>query len=425
MKIWDLALKDLLRSVRSISFIGFGFVVPLLVTGLFYFAFGGLSGGDGGFDLPVTGVVIVNQDEGQRGFSAGQTLLEVLRAPALAGLLQVTVGSDPAAARAAVDRQEAGVAIVIPAGMTTAVVDPGGQAQVELYKDPTLTLGPSIVKSLLSQFVDSFSGAKIAAAVASEQLAARGVTVDYSLAQTVSLQYAAWAQALGQSQQGSDNALVQFRSPAKSAREPVDLRTSVLSMIMAGMMVFYLFFTGAASAQSILEEEEAGTLPRLFTTPTDQSSILGGKLLAALVTLAVQVVVLLILSALIYGIHWGRPLPLSLVSLSLIVLSACFGLFVTSLLKNSRQGGIVYGGVMTVMGMVGMIGTFAATAPGATKGAFDTVSLLVPQGWGVRGLQQLLDGGGIVDVLPTVAVMLVLSVLFFLLGLLRFRKRFA
>ncbi len=33
-------------------------------------------------------------------------------------------------------------------------------------------------------------------------------------------------------------------------------------------MIFYAFFTGTSTAQSILKEEEERTLPRLFTTPT-------------------------------------------------------------------------------------------------------------------------------------------------------------
>jgi ABC-2 type transport system permease protein len=194
---------------------------------------------------------------------------------------------------------------------------------------------------------------------------------------------------------------------------------------MAGMLVFYIFFTGAASAQSLLQEEELGTLPRLFTTPTRLSAILGGRLIATLATLIAQVVVLLVASALIFGIDWGQPLPAGLVTLGMILLAASFGLFVTSLLRDTRQAGIVYGGVLTVAGMVGMIGIFTMNVPGASPEAFSTISLLVPQGWAVRGWQVLLEGGGAGDVLPTTAVMLALSALFFGIGLVRFRRRFA
>ena len=425
MKVLDIAFKDLLRSVRSASFLAFGFVVPLLVSGIFYLAFGGLASGDGGFDLPTTSVQVVNQDQVRQGLSAGQMLVEVLQSENLSGLIHVTEAADPASARAAVDRQEAGVAVIIPADLTAAMLNPEGQAAVELYQDPTLTLGPGIVKGTIQQVVDGFAGSKIATGIAYDQLTGRGVAVDAALAQSIALQYGQWAAKLAEGQQGGSNPLLEIRSPAASETGATDTQTNIISMIMAGMMVFYVFFTGAASAQSLLEEEEAGTLPRLFTTSTSHSAILGGRLIATLVTLIAQVVVLLAVSALIFGIGWGKPLAAAVVTLGMILLAASFGLAITSLLKNTRQAGIVYGGVMTIAGMVGTIGVFTANVPGSSREAFATISLLVPQGWAVRGWELLLKGGGVGDVLPTVAVTLALSIAFFAGGVLRFRRRFA
>jgi ABC-2 type transport system permease protein len=428
MRMLDIALKDMLRSIRSASFLAFGFFVPLLVSGIFYFAFGGLASGDGGSDLPVIQVQVASLDEPSPqydGLSVGQMLIEILQAESLGDVIQVTEAAGPASARAAVDRQDASVAIIIPAGFTTAALTPQGQAAIELYQDPTLTLGPAIVESIIRQIVDGFSGAKIASNVAAGQLAAHGVKVDAAMLQGIQIQYREWATALGQSQQGGTSTLLETRSPAGAEAEATGAGADIIGMIMSGMMVFYVFFTGAASAQSLLQEEEAGTLARLFTTPTPQSAILGGRLVATLVTLVVQVAVLLVLSALVFEINWGKPLPLALVTLGMVVLSAAFGLFVTSLLKNTRQGGVVYGGVLTVAGMVGMIGIFTVNVPNASTGPFETISLLVPHGWAVRGYSLLLEGGGASDVLPTSAVMLILSLAFFLIGLMRFRRRFA
>ena len=48
-------------------------------------------------------------------------------------------------------------------------MDPNQQVVLELYQDPTLTLGPGIVRSILNQLMDNFSGAKIAVGVAMAQ----------------------------------------------------------------------------------------------------------------------------------------------------------------------------------------------------------------------------------------------------------------
>ncbi|MBC8450018.1 MAG: ABC transporter permease, partial [Chloroflexi bacterium] len=145
MKVLDIALKDMLRSFRSGFVLVMMFVAPLLITGIIYFAFGGL-GGDGGFDLPVTRVQVVNLDQPgpQFSFSFGQMLVGFLQDERLANLLQVTEAADEADARAAVDSQDAGVVVIIPPDFTTAALAPQGSAEITLYQDPTLTLGPGI-----------------------------------------------------------------------------------------------------------------------------------------------------------------------------------------------------------------------------------------------------------------------------------------
>ncbi|MFN2167338.1 MAG: ABC transporter permease [Anaerolineae bacterium] len=424
MKMLDIAGKDLLRAVRSFAFVALGFAVPLLVSGIFYFAFGNVGAGGDGFDLPTIRVQVVNLDEGGPGFAAGQMLVQILTSEDLTSLFQVTQADDPARARAAVDRQDADVAILIPADLTAALFDPGGRAAVELYQDPTQTLGPGIVKGLVQQFVDGFAGSKIVIEVARQQFGAHGQAVSDAAVQALAAQYGVWAADLGSSQQGGTTALVEVRPPA-GAGESADLLTSIVSMIMAGMMVFFVFFSGATTVQTLLQEEEGGTLARLFTTPTPISAVLGGRILASLVTLVLQVVVLLVASALIFGIHWGQPLPLALTTLGLVLLAASFGLFLASMLRSTRQGGVVFGGVLTILGMVGMINIFTAGAPSTSRGTLDIISHLTPHGWAVDGYLRLLDGGGLGDVLLPVAVTLALAAAFFLVGLFRFRKRFA
>jgi ABC-2 type transport system permease protein len=193
---------------------------------------------------------------------------------------------------------------------------------------------------------------------------------------------------------------------------------------MAGMMVFYVFFTGAAAAESILQEEEKGTLSRLFTTPTPVSTILGGKFLANLGTLGTQVIVLLLTSSLIFGIHWGDPLGVVLAALGLVLLATSFGIMITSFLENTRQGGIIYGGVLTVLGMIGMIRVFTAGMPNSDN-ALQTVSLAVPHGWALRAFETLQAGGDLGDVFLPLAVMVMAGIVFFAIGTYRFQKRFA
>jgi hypothetical protein len=70
MKVFDIALKDIRRSLRSAMGLVFMFVIPLLVTGMFYFMFGNHRQ-PGDFDLPQTSVIIANLDEGGPRLQAG------------------------------------------------------------------------------------------------------------------------------------------------------------------------------------------------------------------------------------------------------------------------------------------------------------------------------------------------------------------
>jgi ABC-2 type transport system permease protein len=422
MKVIDIALKDMLRSFRNRFALVMMFVAPLLITGIIYFAFGGM-GGDGGFDLPVTRVQVVNLDQPgpQFSFSFGQMLVGFLQDERLTKLLQVREAADEAEARAAVDGQDAGVAIIIPPNFTTAALETAGSAEVTLYQDPTLTLGPSIVKGLVSQFVDGFAGSKIATSVVADQLGQRGVAIDASLAQEVAMQYGAWVEALGQGWGEEAHPALDIQPPPSKA-EPASQETEIMGRVMAGMVIFFAFFTGASTAETIISEDEEGTLARLFTTPTARAVILGGKFVAVFITLVVQVIVLMLASAVVFRIRWGEPLAVALVALGLVVAAAGLGVLLMSFLKSTRQAGPVMGTVLTLSGMVGGLFTTGFQNLPAT---YETINLLTPHGWVLRGWKLALADGGVSDVLLASLVALGMGIVFFVVGAFFFRRRFA
>jgi ABC-2 type transport system permease protein len=427
MKILDIALKDLTRSFRSVFAVVFMFVIPLLVTGMFYLMFGGIKGGDTGFSLPQTKVAIANLDQGVTGFdttvarfpadaniqSMGDMVVYVLQQKDFASLMQVELVDSAEAARTAVDNQGVGVAVIIPADFSAQFSSLDGQAVLEVYQDPTLTLGPAIVRSVLNQFIDGISGTKIAVNVAMTQT---GSSDPAFIGQVVE------AYLTASSQTRDPAALFEVRAPAAANTEEIPLLLRIIGPIMGGMMIFYAFYTATASAESLLQEDELGTLPRLFTTPTPQATILGGKLLAVLLTVTVQVIVLLLSGVFIFRINWGTLGSVVLFSIGTILVASAFGVFVNSLMKSTKQGGIIFGGVLTFTGMIGMMPIFAFANPSAT---LNTISLIVPQGWAIHSLFQSMQGAATGDLLLTLLVMLAWSAVLFGIGAWRFQKRYA
>jgi ABC-type transport system involved in multi-copper enzyme maturation permease subunit len=93
-------------------------------------------------------------------------------------------------------------------------------------------------------------------------------------------------------------------------------------------------------------------------------------------------------------------------------------------LKNTRQAGIVFGGVLTLTGMVGIFSVFTVGVSNPPP-LMDTIAMLVPQGWAMRALRLSMGGGQFQDVLLIVGGMLVWSAVFFVVAFFRFRKRYA
>jgi ABC-2 type transport system permease protein len=199
-------------------------------------------------------------------------------------------------------------------------------------------------------------------------------------------------------------------------------QTVFLGPVMAGMMIFFVFFTGAATAQSIIYEDEEGTLARLFTTPTSRLLILGGKFVAVLVTLLLQALVLMLVSSFLFHIRWGAPLTAAVVTLGLVIAASGFGILLMSWVKTTRQAGPILGSVVTITGILGgLIPTGGPSQPSP----LETLSLTMPQGWALRGWKLALSGAGFEEVIGPVAVLLGVGLAFFVIGGLIFRRRFA
>ncbi|MHB1294363.1 MAG: ABC transporter permease [Anaerolineae bacterium] len=419
MKALDIALKDLLRAWRSAFAVAMMLVVPLLINGLFYLAFGGLARGE--TSVQATRVLVVNADQGASGFVAGDLVVDTLADPEMAELLDVQVAEDEAVARQAVESGEAGVAVLIPANLTEAVAQSDGRAAITLVQDPTLTLGPGVVRSLVEGLLDGLYGSRIAVRVAEAPLAEQGLSLSAQARSAIVQAYGSWAETQGEAlHEGTSEALV-ASAPASAPEQP-NQGMVITAQVMVGMLLFFSFFTGASTAETILQEEEEGTLARLFTTPTARSTILAGKFGAVLLTVAVQMLVLAFVSSLIFGINWGQPLPFAMAVASAVVAAAGFGLFVMSLVRTTRQSGPVLGGVMSVTGMAGGLMTTGFTNLPA---AFSAISLFTPQGWALRAWKLSAAGAGAGEMLWPAVGTLLFGLAFFAAGVLFFRKRLA
>jgi len=416
MKALDIALKDMSQSFRSLFAIAFMFVIPILVTTLFALMFGGGGEEDeAAFQLPIIPVQIVNLDEGEM----GGILVEILQIEELEDLLAITVTEDEASARQAVDEQTAQVAIIIPDNFSAAIFQSDADTKIELYQDPTLSIGPGIVSTIVDQFLTSFSGSKIMLEVTGEQFAQRGLTLTEEQVQTLVGEYTLALQNLG-----GEAMMLKNETPGGEVQQTNSGVAETLGLIMAGMTIFYAFFTGTYASNTILKEEEEGTLARLFSTATPRETILTGKLLAACLMIFVQITVLLLFGWLVFDIVWGRLGWLALFSLATTLAAATFGMFAISMAKDRKQAGVINGAGVTVTGMLGMAGIFMLSSPTPNQMIMN-LTLVVPQGWANQAVIAMSTAQPGSEILLYLAGLVGWSVVFFFIGFRRFQKRFA
>jgi len=413
MKILAIAWKDLRSTLRNRPALVMMLVAPMALAALLGFAFGG---GTGGFEIAATKVVVANQDAGgaEPGQNAGAAIQEVLTSKDLADVLETTTVSSAAAARRAVDDGDAAIAVIVPEDFSAVVfgADPAAKSQVELYENPTSEIGGSIVEGVVGRVLADFNGARAAAAGA-VALAAQGDD-PIDPAQVAGAAAEAFAH-----DGGVSGALRITERSAKVGKSEEEV--SVTGLILAGMMVFFMFFGAGNVARTILTEDRDGTMPRLFTTPTRHGTIIAGKFVSTFVTVLAQAVVLLIAGRLIFGIAWGRLDAVILLTVVTAGVAGGLALLVIAFARTPAQAGAIGAGVYLILALLG--GNFTGTAQSGTT--YATVQQFTPNGWLLHGWDTAMRGGGAGDIRWQVLVPLGFAVAFFFFAVLRMRRRFA
>lgn len=426
MKIIDIALNDLLRSIRSAFTIGMAVIAPLMLTGLIYFAFGGMSGGDVSLTPVKVGVVNADQLPAESVLTApiGENIRSMFFDESVQAWITASDYPDEAAARAAVDKQEIGVAVIIPADFTARYLSGDKDRQVLIVSDPTLSIGPAVVEDMVTMMVDGVAGGGIAIQTLIERQQANGLQPDPA-------QIPGWIEGYGNWYRDfqrdlfhhPEKAALVLTAPAAGESEAADPIQQMMGLTMAGQMIFFAFFTGAYAMMSILREDEEGTLARLFTTPTDRTHLLAGKFLAVVLTVILQGLVLMLAGRFAFGVNWGETASVALALLSQVVAASGLGVLLIAFVKTSKQGGPVLGGGLTALGMLG--GLFTANMPNAMPAAFKMLANFTPQGWVLKAWNLALSGAAPADLLLPCVVSLALGAVMFVAGAVLFRKRYA
>lgn len=380
---WLIAATELRIQLRRGSIFVLGFVAPFALALVMNLVFGGLDDSD----APATfDVGIADLDGGEEAAAFVAVLDEI----ASSGLLDVTTFDDEGAARAAVDDGDVGAAWVVPAGFSDAVRTGAGTEIVVVgnVDHPTST---AVARSIAERYATGVGASSLAALVAVQT----GV-VDPAGAGEVAAQAAAVPPVV---------TLVSGNADARL----LDVTTSLI----AGMALFFVFFTAGLPITAVLEERSQGTLSRLLAAPIPAWSVTAGKVLAAVALGTLSLSALMVASTVLMGADWGPPVGALLLAVAAVIAAVGVMSVAGSLARTTEQAGNAQGIVAIVLAILG--GAFTPI-PGSEGGILSVLRRLTPHGWWFDGITDL-QHDGLGAALPAVGVLLAIGVVTLTIGL--------
>lgn len=186
-----------------------------------------------------------------------------------------------------------------------------------------------------------------------------------------------------------------------------------------GQMVTWVFIPLLGISGLFAYERTQGTLRRLLITPTSKAVFLLGSIGGEIALSLFQMVLLLTFGAVAMGVNWGRSMGgLALLLVAFALASVAIGVFYAALVKTEGQAVSLSIASGMAMALLGGCWYPSELFPQVVR----TATKILPTAWVMQGLTDLtMRGQGVMDILPEVGVLAGFAVVFFLLGLWRFR----
>jgi len=362
-----IAGKDLRQRLRDRSALLVAFVVPLVLASIFGLIFHNLTGGGVSFTLG-----LVDEDHGSAARAFERQALAPLER---SGLIKIRREASLAAGRRAAEQAKVAAVFVLPAGLSTAIGH-GRPALLRVLGNVDRPIGVQVAQSIAQSYAAQVDTIRIAAAALGSPPTGAGVL----------------AAAAGTPISLAD---------VSTKNRQLDTGT----FYAAGMAVFFLFFTVQFGISSVLEERRDGTLARMLAAPIQRGAVLGGKLLTSILLGVLSMTVLALATHFLLSAHWGNPVGVAILIGAGVIAATAVMALVATLARTVDQAGAWQSMVALVLGMLG--GTFFPVSQAG--GLLATLSLVAPQAWFLRGIQNLAGGAGPGVVLGPAAAMLVFA----------------
>jgi len=328
MKALTVALKDIRIRIRDRNALALAILLPIVLIGIIGFAFSSDSG------ISAVRLAVVEREDGDLVAGMAAALLsriDIFEAE--------TLPADEA--REAVARGDLSAAIVLPDSLIESFQD-GEHLELRVLKDPVSTVKAGIGEALARRTATYVSAGTVLTRAVYE-------AIDEERPLSDSEEFELWGYVFQHMAETWEEQPVVIDDVDQTTRQ-IDAH----SYFAPSFAVVFLLFTLLGSAKTIHEEREAGTYWRLLTTPLTRSALIGGKLLGSFVFAAVQLLVLVVLTRLLFGVDWGSD-PVAVLVMVLVTAAGAtsVAVFIASVARTGRQTDQVGTTVILVMSLVG------------------------------------------------------------------------
>jgi len=307
---------------------------------------------------------------------------------------------------------DVGAILVIPAGfgmgLTADGVLAGTRSEVVLQSLPGNNVGLAAEQEVR----------RVVAAMAAPLLIARNATAGIEAVRPFADEASRvtfFNQSLDAATTVADEAPVRVNLTIAGGGEVYDQRAQA----SAGQLITWVFIPLLGASGLFALERMLGTMRRLLTTPTRKSSFLLGAISSQYLTALVQMAILVVFGIVVMKVPWGEnPLALAVILVTFGLAGVALGTALGTFVKTESQASnlsIMIGMSMALLG--GCWWPMELFPP-----TLQQIVKVLPTTWAMSAMTDItMRGQGLVDILPEAGVLVGFAVVFFIIGLLRFR----